>query len=141
MVMVLGFLGVAFLLIALNSMGADGESDGGTPTSAATNITPTSTSTSPSKLPQRPPVRVYNISDVTGAAEVVANRLRDAQWNVTETSNLTLEGIEQTTVYFGPAAGEREAAEDVGKVLDVPVAPRVAELEQQPPGVVVLVTG
>ena len=37
-------------------------------------------------------MRVYNVSEVAGAAEGTANRLRDAGWNVTETGNLTLAG-------------------------------------------------
>ena len=34
-------------------------------------------------------MRVYNISEIEGAAESTANRLRDAGWNVTETGDLT----------------------------------------------------
>jgi hypothetical protein len=46
-----------------------------------------------------------------------------------------------TTVYFGEAPGEREAAEDVGRLLEAPVEPRRPELAEQPPGVIVVVTG
>jgi hypothetical protein len=41
----------------------------------------------------------------------------------------------------GEAPGERAAADEVGKLLDAPVQPRVPELAEQPPGVVVAVTG
>jgi hypothetical protein len=84
---------------------------------------------------------VFNISEVAGAAESTANRLRDAQWNVTETGNLTLEGVTATTVYFGETPGEHEAADAVGKLLDAPVQARTPELAEQPPGVIVAVTG
>ena len=85
-------------------------------------------------------MRVYNIS-TEGAAEDTANRLREAGWNVTETGNLELPEVTATTVYFSDAPGEREAADEVGRLLEAPVEPRVPELAEQPPGVVVVVTG
>ena len=86
-------------------------------------------------------MRVYNISSTEGAAEATANRLRDAGWNVTETGNLSLPEVSATTVFFSDAPGEHEAADEVGKLLQAPVQPRVPELTEQPPGVVVAVTG
>ena len=44
-------------------------------------------------------------------------------------------------MYFGEAPGEQEAADEVGKLLEAPVEPRVPELTEQPPGVIVAVTG
>ncbi|WNG82704.1 LytR C-terminal domain-containing protein [Mycobacterium sp. ITM-2016-00316] len=142
MVMVLLFLGVVFLLVALQYLGPDDDADG----DAAVVSTTTSSATSsaePSPEPDqaRAEVRVFNISEVPGAAEGTATRLRDAEWNVTETGNLVLEGVPVTTVYFGEAPGEREAAEDVGRLLEAPVEPRRPELVEQPPGVIVVVTG
>ena len=84
---------------------------------------------------------MYNISSTDGAAEGAASRLREAGWNVTETGNLTLPDVPGTTVYFSDAPGEREAADEVGRVLEAPVQPRLPELAEQPPGVVVVVTG
>ena len=46
-----------------------------------------------------------------------------------------------TTVYFGDAPGEQESADEVGRLLQAPVEPRVPELAEQPPGVIVAVTG
>ena len=46
-----------------------------------------------------------------------------------------------TTVYFGEAPGEKEAADEVGKLLEAPVEPRTPDLAEQPPGVIVAVTG
>jgi hypothetical protein len=140
MVMVLLFLGVVFLLVALQYMGPDDDGD------AAVVSTTTSSATSsaePSPEPEQAKVdvRVFNISEVPGAAEGTATRLRDAEWNVTETGNLVLEGVPVTTVFFGAAPGERAAAEDVGRLLEAPVEPRRPELAEQPPGVIVVVTG
>lgn len=143
MVMVLLFLGVVFLLVAFQSMGSDSdsESDSSSVVSTVTSASSPAPSTS-GKPAARPEVRVFNVSEVAGAAEATANRLRDADWTVAETGNLTLEGPPPvTTVYFGEAPGERQAAEDVGKVLQAPVEPRRPDLAEQPPGVIVVVTG
>ncbi len=140
MVMVLLFLGAAFLLVGLQAMGSDdddADSSIGTTTAATSSPAPTSTSVAPVKAD----VRVFNISETEGAAEATANRLREAGWNVTETGNLTLPETTVTTVYFSDAPGEQQAAEEVGRLLEAPVAPRVPELTEQPPGVVVAVTG
>jgi LytR cell envelope-related transcriptional attenuator len=139
MVMVLLFLGVVFLLVGFQAMGS-GDSDNDQSSIATTTIT-TNPPASPSPAPAKADVRVYNISSTEGAAENTANRLREAGWNVTETSNLSLPEISATTVFFSDAPGEREAADEVGKVLEAPVQPRVPELTDQPPGVVVAVTG
>lgn len=142
MVMVLLFLGVVFLLVALQYLGPDDDADGDTAVVSTTTSSATS-SAEPSPEPEqaRTDVRVFNISEVPGAAEGTATRLRDAEWNVTETGNLVLDGVPVTTVYFGEAPGEREAAEDVGRLLEAPVEPRRPELVEQPPGVIVVVTG
>jgi hypothetical protein len=140
MVMVLLFLGVVFLLVGFQAMGSGDDSDGGS-SIATSAITTTSTPTSSSPAPAKADVRVFNISSTEGAAEGAANRLREAGWNVTETGNLSLPEVSATTVFFGDTNGEREAADEVGKLLSAPVQPRVPELTEQPPGVVVAVTG
>jgi hypothetical protein len=141
MVMVLLFLGVVFLLVGFQAMGS-GDSEGDQSSSIATStVTTSSSASSASPAPAKADVRVFNISSTEGAAESTANRLRQAGWNVTETGNLTLPEVTGTTVFFGQAPGEREAADEVGKLLEAPVQPRVPELTEQPPGVVVAVTG
>jgi hypothetical protein len=141
MVMVLLFLGVVFLLVGFQAMGS-GDSEGDQSSSIATTISATSPAKpSPSPAPARADVRVFNISSTEGAAENTANRLREAGWNVTETGDLSLPEVSDTTVFFSDAPGEREAADEVGKLLEAPVQPRVPELTEQPPGVVVAVTG
>lgn len=141
MVMVLLFLGVVFLLVGFQAMGS-GDSENDQSSSIATTVSTTpSTTSSPTAAPAKADVRVYNISSTEGAAENTANQLREAGWNVTETGNLSLPEVSATTVFFSDAPGEREAADEVGKLLEAPVQPRVPELTEQPPGVVVAVTG
>ena len=140
MVMVLLFLGVVFLLVGFQAMGSGGDSDD--ESVAATTTTTTTTSEAPPPAePAKADVRVYNISETEGVAEGTATRLRDAGWNVTETGDLILEGVTATTVYFSDVPGEREAADEVGRLLEAPVEPRVPPLAEQPPGVIVAVTG
>jgi hypothetical protein len=142
MVMVLLFLGVVFLLVGFQAMGSgDSEGDQSSSSLATSTISAASSAPSSSPAPAKADVRVYNISSTEGAAESTANRLREAGWNVTETGNLSLPEIAATTVFFSDAPGEREAADQVGKLLDAPVQPRVPELADKPPGVVVAVTG
>jgi LytR cell envelope-related transcriptional attenuator len=142
MVMVLLFLGVVFLLVGFQAMGS-GDSEGDQSSSIATTTITTSSSatSSPSPAAAKADVRVYNISSTEGAAETTASRLREAGWNVTDTGNLSLPDVAATTVFFSDAPGEHEAADEVGKLLQAPVQPRIPELSEQPPGVVVAVTG
>ena len=140
MVMVLLFLGVVFLLVGFQAMGSSGNSDGDE-SSVSTAATTTTSQAPPSPVPAKADVRVYNISSTEGAAQGTANRLKEAGWNVTETGNLSLENVLATTVYFSDAPGERESANEVAKVLSAPVQPRVPALTEQPPGVIVAVTG
>jgi hypothetical protein len=143
MVMVLLFLGVVFLLVGLQAMGSsdDSSADDSPVATVSTTSTPTPTSAEAPPEAEKAEVRVYNTSETAGAAENTANQLREAGWNVTETGNLTIEGLTATTVYFSDAPGERESADEVGQLLQAPVEPRAAELAEQPPGVVVAVTG
>ena len=142
MVMVLLFLGVVFLLVGFQAMGSgdDSSADDSPVATVSTTSTPSPTSSAPAPA-AKAEVRVYNISETAGAAENTANRLREAGWNVTETGNLTMEGVTATTVYFSDAPGERESADAVGQLLAAPVEPRAPELTGQPPGVIVAVTG
>jgi hypothetical protein len=143
MVMVLLFLGVVFLLVGFQAMGSgdDSSADEAPVATVSTTSTPSPTSSGAPAPAAKAEVRVYNISETAGAAENTANQLRDAGWNVTETGNLTLEGVTATTVYFSDAPGERESADEVGRLLAAPVEPRSPELTEQPPGVIVAVTG
>jgi hypothetical protein len=143
MVMVLLFLGVVFLLVGFQAMGSgdDSAADESPVATVSTTSTPSPTSEEAPPPAERAEVRVYNTSETAGAAENTANQLREGGWNVTETGNLTIEGLTATTVYFSDAPGERESADEVGQLLQAPVEPRAPELAEQPPGVVVAVTG
>jgi hypothetical protein len=134
MVMVLLFLGVIFLLVGFQAMGSG--SDAGEDTSARTATTTTTTKPPAPKAD----VRVFSVVDDVDAANRTADRLREAGWSVTEAATIGAE-VPATTVYFGPAEGEQAAADAVGVVLQAPVAPRIPEIAEQPPGVIVLVTG
>lgn len=138
MVMVLLFLGLIFLLVGFQAMSSGGDDSDNSSVGTVATTTTTTTTTAPAA---KADVRVFNISGDEGAAARVGDRLREAGWNVTETGNLTAAEVPATTVYFGTAAGEEEAAAAVGKILDAPVQPRVPEIAEQPPGVIVLVTG
>jgi len=142
MVMVLLFLGVVFLLVGFQAMGSsdDDDSSVSNSTTAVTTTTAPPTATS-ERAAARPDVRVFNLTDIAGLAEGTANRLRDAEWNVTETGNLTLDDVTSTTVYFGETPGEKEAADEIGALLEAPVEPRTPAVAEQPPGVIVAVTG
>lgn len=141
MVMVLLFLGVVFLLVGFQAMGSGDDSSADDSPVAVSSVSSSPRSSQPPAPAAKAEVRVYNISETAGAAENTANQLRDAGWNVTETGNLTLEGVTATTVYFSDAPGERESADEVGQVLGAPVEPRSPELAELPPGVIVAVTG
>ncbi|MHA7666129.1 LytR C-terminal domain-containing protein [Mycolicibacterium sp. HS_4_1] len=142
MVMVLLFLGVVFLLVAFQSLSSDSSSESSSSSSSTSATSAAASTTSTPPAPAKADVKVFNISEVAGAAKTVADKLHDQQWNVTETDNLTVDAPPPaTTVYFGDAAGEKEAAEAVGKVLDAPVEPRIPALNDKGPGVIVLVTG
>lgn len=136
--MVLLFLGVIFLLVGFQAMSSGGDDSDDSSVGTVATTTTTTTSTTPAV---KADVRVFNISGDEGAAARVGDRLREAGWNVTETGNLTAAEVPATTVYFGTTAGEEEAAAAVGRILDAPVQPRVPEIAEQPPGVIVLVTG
>ncbi|MCV7192566.1 LytR C-terminal domain-containing protein [Mycolicibacterium brumae] len=150
MVMVLIFLGGVFLLVAFQAMSSSGPSTSTSATTSQSTSANAETTTSEAPAP-KPEVRVYNISEVEGAAARVAEQLTGAEWVVSETGNLgelvgpegppELPGVVENTVYYGEAEGEKEAAEEIGTLLQAPVHPRSPEISWQPPGVIVVVTG
>ncbi len=135
MVMVLLFLGVIFLLVGFQAMSLGSDSSEDSSPAAVS----TTTSTKPPV--RKSDVRVYSVAADEAAANRVSDRLREAGWNVTESTTITAADVPATTVYFGSAEGEESAATEVGKVLEAPVAPRIPDIAEQPPGVIVLVTG
>jgi hypothetical protein len=139
MVMVLLFLGVIFLLVGLQAMSSSGSADDDS--SAVSNATTTSVPQSPKPAAPKSAVRVYNISGTEGVASRTADKIRNAGYNVTDVGNLDLPNVSATTVYFSDAAGEHDTADAVGKLLSAPVVPRITDIADQPPGVIVVVAG
>lgn len=136
MVMVLLFLGVIFLLAGFQAMSSSNDTSEDT---SALTVTTTTTTTNPPA--PKADVRVYSVFDDLDAATRTSDRLREAGWNVTESATIAAADVPVTTVYFGAAEGEQAAADAVGTVLEAPVAPRIPDIAEQPPGVIVLVTG
>lgn len=142
MVMVLLFLGVIFLLLGWQALGSSGTSDddSASPVSSVTSTAPTS-STSTKPPANQAEVRVYNISSKEGVATRTKDELTSAGFKVTDVGNLSVSDVSATTVYYTDAGDERATADAVGQKLGAAVQPRIPELNNQPPGVIVLVTG
>lgn len=142
MVMVLLFLGVVFLLLVWQALGSSPNSeDDSSAISTMTTTTAAPTSTSVKPAAPRAEVRVYNISGTEGAAARTADRLKAAGFTVTDVGNLSLPDVAATTVYYTEVEGERATADAVGRTLGATVELRLPELSDQPPGVIVVVTG
>jgi hypothetical protein len=133
MVMVLLFLGVIFMLVGFQAMTSGNNASEDTSPMTVTTIT--------KPAAPKADVRVYSVVGDDAAAARTADRLREAGWNVTESTTITAADVTATTVYFGTTDGEQAAAEAVGKVLEAPVQARIPDIAEQPPGVIVLVTG
>jgi len=134
MVMVLLFLGLIFLLVGFQAMSSSNDAGDEPPARAL----PTTTTTAPAP---KADVRVYSLTGDEPSAIRVSDRLKEAGWNVTAAATSTVAELPVTTVYFGTAEGEQAAAESIGNVLEAPVQPRIPEIAEDPPGVIVLVTG
>ncbi|MBW0017491.1 MAG: LytR C-terminal domain-containing protein [Mycobacterium sp.] len=144
MVMVLLFLGVIFLLLGWQAVGSSGNSDDdSSPVSSAATSSAASPSTSGKPAATQAEVRVYNISGKEGVARRAVDQLKAAGFNVGEPDNLTPppSDVTVTTVYYSDAEGEKATADAVGQKLGAPVERRIPALADQPPGVIVLVTG
>jgi hypothetical protein len=137
MVMVLLFLGVIFLLVGFQAMGSSGNTDDDSSVSSVT--TSTMAPKTSAKAAAKSDVRVYNISNKQGVAARTADQLKQGGYNVTEIDNMPMSDVSETTVYFGSAPGEKETADSVGQLLKAPVKPRISDIADKPPGVIVLV--
>lgn len=139
MVMVLLFLGAVFGLLGLQAMGSTSNSDDDS--SGSTVTTSTMAPKTSAKPAAKSEVRVYNASGQDGVATRTANQLKQGGYDVTEVGDLRLSDVPKTTVYFTDAPGEQETADAVGQLLKAPVAKRIPEVADKPPGVIVLVVG
>ncbi|MGE2817085.1 LytR C-terminal domain-containing protein [Mycobacterium heidelbergense] len=143
MVMVLLFLGVIFLLLGWQALGSSGnsEDDSASQVSSMTSTTSTTASTTGKPPANQAEVRVYNVSSKEGVAAHTKDQLTGAGFKVTEVGNLSIPDVAATTVYYTDADDEHATADAVGQKLSAPVQPRIPALANQPPGVIVLVTG
>jgi len=148
MVMVLLFLGVIFLLLGLRALGSSGNADDYSSAPASSTSTSAAAAPAASSTSAKPPaaqaeVRVLNISEKVGAAAKLVTQLKAAGFKVADAANLEPppSEVKATTVYYGDGEGEKATAEAVGKNLGAPVERRISALADQPPGVIVLVTG
>jgi LytR cell envelope-related transcriptional attenuator len=142
MVMVLLFLGVIFLLLGWQALSSSGKSDDESASPASSVTSTTSSAAATSSVPaNQAEVRIYNISSKEGVAAHAKDQLTSSGFKVTEVGNLTIPEVTATTVYFTDADGEHATADAVGQKLGAPVQPRIPALKDQPPGVIVLVTG
>lgn len=107
---------------------------------AAAESTTDTASPSESGADRATPVRVLNNSTVAGLAADTASELTGRGWTNTSTGNYAGSIIPTTTVYYGSAPGEREAAEAVAADLGATTAPKIPGLGDGD-GVVVVVTG
>lgn len=123
------------------------------PASAAPSAPATSPAANPSTSSASPtttisaaamklvPVRVYNNSTVEGLASTTADKLRTDGWNITDVSNYDSGQIPRSTVFYSPAAGEREAADKLAQSLGFAAEPRFEGIVDAPPGVIVILAG
>jgi hypothetical protein len=139
MVMVLLFLGVIFLLVGFQAMGSGSNTDDESSVSSVTTSVAASKTTA--KPAPKADVLVFNISSTRGVAGRAADQIKQGGFNVTKVDNMTLPDVSKTTVYFTDTPGERETADAVAQLLKAAVAPRTKDIADQPPGVIVVVTG
>lgn len=139
-VMVLLFMGVIFLLMGFQAMSSGNDDEAVTTISTATTTTKTP---HPSPTPAAEPkaiVVLYNTSEDEGVGTRAAERLTEAGFKVIETRNQPLPGVTENTVFFG-APEEQAAADELGQLFQAPVESRGSGFVNEPPGIIVAVTG
>lgn len=88
----------------------------------------------------RAAVRVYNNSTISGLAARVAHDLRAAGWTVIEVGNYARSTVPTTTAYYREGTGERASADALRAQFGAQVEPRFAEIANDGPGVILIVT-
>jgi serine/threonine-protein kinase len=125
--------------VGIAALGRHGPSESSSTSSSPPTSSPAQATPTPAA--NKYDVRVYNISTQAGLAGRTADQLKAGGFNATVDGNLFLLNVTVTTVYFSNAPGERDTASAVGRLLGAPVEPRIPEVADQPPGVIVVVTG
>lgn len=87
------------------------------------------------------PVRVLNNSTVQGLAQRVADDVRESDFEVSEVGNFSETTFAQSVVYYTPGKGDEEkTARALADSLGISAAPRDAQAERMPAGVVLVIT-
>jgi hypothetical protein len=111
-----------------------------TPGTPTTTIAPPPTTTAGQTLEQTVPVRVYNNSKIKDLANVAAQDISAAGFNVVQVGNYSAGVIPVSTVYFSPLPGEQQIADEIGRDFGLRVQPRFEGIADASPGVIVIVT-
>ena len=88
------------------------------------------------------PVVIYNNSTVTGLAGRTGDQLRASGFAVGDVANMPSNRgvVPESTAFYGAGPGEQEAAQAIGAQLGIAVQPRPADMVDEGPGVIVIVT-
>lgn len=88
------------------------------------------------------PVQIYNNSTVTGLAGRTGEQLRESGYAVGDVANLPSDRgvVPQSTAFYGSGPGERDAAQAIADQLGITAEPRPADMAEDAPGVIVIVT-
>jgi hypothetical protein len=110
------------------------------PSSQTTTVVPPPAPTTTPSLKQTIGVRVYNNSFIKDLAAKAAQDFRDDGFNVVQVGNYSAGNIPTSTVYYSPAPGEQQVANELGKDFGMRVQPRFPGIAFASPGVIVIVT-
>lgn len=113
-----------------------------TTTAAPTGVPGNTTTTAPPPVTptNKPPVRVYNNSNIQNLAARASDDVRKVGWEVVETGNYSQGVIPTTTIYFRPGTDEEASAQALAQALRAEVKPRFDGIEGAHPGIIVIVT-
>lgn len=112
----------------------------GTPAPTGNPAGQAATDTAPPPVVAKPPVRIYNNSNVSGLAARVTDDVQKAGWQVAETGNYSQGVIPTTTVYYRPGTDEEASAKQLAQILKARVEPRFDGIEAAHPGIIVIAT-
>jgi len=88
------------------------------------------------------PVQIFNNSTVTGLAGRTGETLRENGYAVGEVANMPSNRgvVAESTAFYGSGPGEQQAAQAIASQLGITAKPRPADLADEAPGVIVIVT-
>lgn len=88
------------------------------------------------------PVQIFNNSTVTGLAGRTGETLRENGYAVGEVANMPSNRgvVAESTAFYGTGPGEQQTAQAIASQLGITAKPRPADLADEAPGVIVIVT-